>query len=119
VEVTLAEATWREGASKPFAFKVAAASAVREAAGRGRPVLLEPVGRLEVVAGEAQLGEVLGAIDRRRGTILEVSDREGGQKVVTGEAPMRGLFGFATELRSLTQGRALFTLRFDRFDVTR
>ncbi len=119
VEVTLTGATWREGASRPFAFKVAAATAVREAAGRGRPVLLEPVGRLEVVVTEAQLGEALGAVDRRRGSILEVADRDGGLKVITGEAPMRGLFGFATELRSLTQGRALFTLRLDRFDVTR
>jgi elongation factor G len=118
VEVTLAEVTWRDGASRPFAFKVAAAAAVREAAGRGRPVLLAPVARLEVVVDQLQLGEVLGAIDRRRGLILEVADREGGMKVVTGEAPLRGLFGFATELRSLTQGRALFTLRFDRFDVT-
>jgi elongation factor G len=119
VEVTLTGATWREGASKPFAFKVAAAAAVREAAGRGRPVLMEPVARLEVVVPEAMLGEALGAVDRRRGTILEVADREGGVKVITGEAPLRGLFGFATELRSLTQGRALFTLRVDRFDVTR
>ena len=118
VEVTLTEASWREGASKPFAFKVAAASAVREAAGRGQPVLLEPVARLEVVVPDTQLGEALGAVDRRRGTILEVTDRDG-VKVITGEAPMRGLFGFATELRSLTQGRALFTLRLDRFDVTR
>jgi elongation factor G len=119
VEVTLVEATWRDGASKPFAFKVAAASAVRQAAGLGRPVLLEPVARLEVVVPEGQLGEALGAIDRRRGTILEVGDREGGLKVIGGEAPLRRLFGFATELRSLTQGRALFTLRVDRFDVTR
>jgi elongation factor G len=119
VEVTLSGATWRDGASKPFAFKVAAASAVREAAGRGRPVLLEPVARLEVVVPEAQLGEALGAIDRRRGTILEVTERDGCMRIVAGEAPLRGLFGFATELRSLTQGRALFTLRFDRFDVAR
>jgi elongation factor G len=119
VEVTLTEATWREGASRPFAFKVAAAAAVREAAGRGQPVLLEPVARLEVVVPEAQLGEALGAVNRRRGTILEVTDRDGGVKVIDGEAPLRGLFGFATELRSLTQGRALFTLRFDRFDVSR
>jgi elongation factor G len=119
VGVTLTGATWRDGASRPFAYKVAAASAVREAAGRGQPVLLEPVGRLEVVVPEAQLGEALGAIDRRRGSILEVAEREGGVKVITGEAPMRGLFGFATELRSLTQGRALFSLRLDRFDVSR
>jgi elongation factor G len=119
VEVTLSEATWREGSSRPFAFKVAAAAAVREAAGRGQPVLLEPVARLEVVVPEPALGEALGAIDRRRGTILEVSDRGDGVKVIDGEAPLRGLFGFATELRSLTQGRALFTMRFDRFDVGR
>ncbi len=56
------------------------------------------------------------SLDRRRGTILDVSDRGAAVKVIEGEAPLRRMFGYATELRSLTQGRAVFTMRFDRFD---
>jgi elongation factor G len=117
VEVTLTGATFREGASRPQAFKVAAADAVREAASRARPVLLEPVMRVEVVAPGEQLGAVIGGIDARQGTVLDVSDRGAAVKVVQGEAPLRRMFGFATELRSLTQGRAVFTMRFDRYDA--
>ncbi|MFT3916484.1 MAG: elongation factor G [Anaeromyxobacteraceae bacterium] len=117
VEVVLTGAAHREGASRPQAFKVAAADAVREAAAKARPVLLEPVMRLEVVAPGEQLGAVIGGIDARQGTVLDVADRGAAVKVVTGEAPLRRLFGFATELRSLTQGRAVFTMKFDRYDA--
>ncbi len=117
VEVTLASATWRDGASRPFAYKVAAADAVREAASRARPVILQPVMRVEVVAPGEHVGEVLGSLQQRKGTILDVSDRGAAVKVVEAEAPLRLMFGYATELRSLTQGRAVFTMRFDRFDA--
>jgi elongation factor G len=117
VEVVLTGATWREGPSKPFAYKVATADAVRDAASRARPVLLQPIMRLEVLVPDEFLGEVLGSLDRRQGSILDVSDRGEAVKVVVGEAPLRPMFGYATELRSLTQGRALFTMRFDRFDL--
>jgi elongation factor G len=117
LEVVVTGASWREGASKPFAYKVAAADAVRKAAALASPVLLEPVARVEVVAPAERLGEVIGSLDRRRGAILDVADRGAGAKVITAEAPLRGLFGYATELRSLSQGRAQFTMRFDRFDV--
>jgi len=117
VEVVLTGAAHREGASRPQAYKVAAADAVREAASRARPVLLEPVMRVEVVAPGEQLGAVIGGLDARQGTILDVSDRGAAVKVVQGEAPLRRMFGFATELRSLTQGRAVFTMRFDRYDA--
>ena len=117
VEVTLTALEWREGASRPFAYKVATAGAVREAAGRARPVLLEPIGQVEVLSPSDHLGDVIASLDRRRGTILDVADRGAGAKAITAEAPLRRLFGYATELRSLTQGRAVFTLRFDRFDV--
>jgi len=117
LEVVLVGAAHREGASRPQAYKVAAADAVREAASRARPVLLEPVMRVEVVAPGEQLGAVIGGLDARQGTILDVSDRGAAVKVVQGEAPLRRMFGFATELRSLTQGRAVFTMRFDRFDA--
>ncbi len=117
VEVVLTGATWREGESKPFAYKVAAADAVREAAARARPVLLEPIVRVEVVTPGEHLGDVLAGLDQRRGTILDVTDRGAAVKVIAGEAPLRRMFGYATELRSATQGRAIFTLRFDRFDA--
>ncbi|HYG70570.1 MAG TPA: elongation factor G, partial [Anaeromyxobacteraceae bacterium] len=117
LRVTLTTATWKEGASKPFAYKVAAADAVRTAAARAAPVLLEPLMRIELVAPGEHLGEVIGSLDRRKGAILDVADRGAAVKVVQAEAPMRRMFGYATELRSLTQGRAVFTMRFDRYDV--
>ncbi|HSD19801.1 MAG TPA: elongation factor G [Anaeromyxobacter sp.] len=117
VEVVLTGATWREGSSKPMAYKVAAADAVRDAAARAGPVLLEPVMRVEIVAPGEYLGALIGSLDQRKGTILEVADRGAAAKAVQSEAPLRRMFGYATELRSLTQGRAVFTMRFDRFDA--
>jgi elongation factor G len=117
VEVVLTGAAWRDGASKPLAYKVAAADAVRDAAARARPVLLEPVMRLEVLAPGEYLGTVIGGLDARKGTILDVSDRGAAVKAIQCEAPLRRMFGYATELRSMTQGRAVFTMRFDRFDA--
>ena len=116
VEVTLTGASWREGASRPFAYKVAVADAVRDAATRAAPVILQPIMRTEVVLPSEYLGEVIGSLDRRQGSILDVSERGAATKVIEGEAPLRRMFGYATELRSLTQGRAVFTMRFDRFD---
>lgn len=115
--VTVTGAGWREGASRPFAYKVAAAAAVRDAAARAGPVLLEPIAALAVVTPAEHLGEVIASVDRRGGTVLDVAERGGGAREVRAEAPLRRLFGYATDLRSLTQGRATFTLRFDRFDA--
>jgi len=116
VEVLVTRVGWREGESRPFTCKIAAADAVRAAVSRGRPVLLEPLMAVEVVAPAEVLGEVIGSLDRRRGTILDVSERGASVKAVQAEAPLRGMFGYATELRSATQGRATFTMRFERFD---
>jgi elongation factor G len=117
VDVVLTGATWREGESKPFAYKVAAADAVREAAAKAHPVLLEPIVSVEIVAPGEHLGDVLSGLDQRRGAILDVADRGAAVKVIQCEAPLRRMFGYATELRSATQGRAVFTMRFDRFDA--
>ncbi len=92
------------------------ADAVRDAATRAGPILLQPIMRIEVVLPSEHLGEVLGSLDRRQGSVLDVADRGEAVKVVEAEAPLRRMFGYATELRSLTQGRAMFTMRFDRFD---
>ncbi|HET6439210.1 MAG TPA: elongation factor G [Anaeromyxobacter sp.] len=117
VRVTVTGATWREGSSKPFTYKIACADAVRSAAARASPVILEPLMRLEILAPSEFLGEVISSVDRRKGTVLDVADRGAAVKGIQGEAPLRRLFGYATELRSLTQGRALFTMRFDRYDA--
>jgi elongation factor G len=117
LEVVLVGATWREGSSKPFAYKVATADAVRAAAARAKPALLEPIMKLEVSLPNDHLGGVIGALDARKGTILDVAERGAAIKVIAAEAPLRRMFGFATELRSLTQGRALFTMEFDRYDA--
>jgi elongation factor G len=117
VEVVVTGVEWREGASRPFAYKVAAADAVRAAAARARPVLLEPIVRVEVMTPGESLGAVMNGLDARRGTILDVADRGAAVKVIQSEAPLRRMFGYATELRSATQGRAVFTMRFDRFDA--
>jgi elongation factor G len=119
VEVTLLSATWREGASQPFAYKVAVADAVRAAATKASPVLLQPVMRLEVLTPGEYLGPVLGTLDARRGTVLDVSDRGLAVKAITAEAALGRMFGYATELRSVTQGRALFSMHFDRYDAVR
>jgi elongation factor G len=116
VAVTVTGIEWREGESRPFAYKVAAADAVRAAAARAAPVLLEPIVRIEVLTPGDALGAVMNGLDARRGTILDVAERGTAAKVVQSEAPLRRMFGYATELRSATQGRAVFTMRFDRFD---
>ncbi len=117
IEVVVTGAEWREGESKPFAYKVAAADAVRAAAARARPVLLEPIVRVEVLTPGESLGAVMSGLDARRGTILDVADRGLALKAIQSEAPLRRMFGYATELRSASQGRAVFTMRFDRFDA--
>ena len=118
VEVVLTGAAWREGASKPFAYKVATADAVRAAAARASPVLLEPIMKLELAPPERtprrrhrRRGRAQGDHPRRR------RERGAAVKVIQAEAPLRRMFGFATELRSLTQGRAIFTMEFDRYDA--
>jgi elongation factor G len=117
VGVLVTGVTWREGASKPFAYKIAAADAVRTAVAKAKPVLLQPFVVLEVLVPSEQVGEVIASLDQRRGTILDVSERGLAVKVVQCTAPLKQMFGYATDLRSRTQGRAVFTLRFDRYDV--
>jgi elongation factor G len=73
--------------------------------------------RVEVVAPGEYLGEVIGSVDRRGGVVVNVADRGTATKVVEAEAPLRRMFGYATELRSATQGRSVFTMKFDRFDA--
>ncbi len=114
IRVTLTGGQYHDVDSSEMAFKVAGSMALKEAAKRAKPVLLEPVMDLEVVTPEDYLGDVLGDITARRGRIERVDARPASQ-VVKGLVPLAEVFGYATDLRSRTQGRATFTLQFHSY----
>ena len=115
-EITLRSIEWRDGVSKPLAYKIAAGGAVRDAVAKAGPKLLEPIMALEVVVPEEFMGEVIGSINARRGKVEEISEL-GGKKVIRGRAPLQRMFGYSTELRSYTQGRATYTMRYHGHDL--
>ena len=95
-------------------FKVAASMATKKLSEAGGAVLLEPMMKVEVVTPEANMGDVVGDLNRRRGMILGMNESPMG-KVVDAEVPLAEMFGYATDLRSATQGRATFTMEFDKY----
>jgi elongation factor G len=96
-------------------FKIAGSMAFKDAAKRARPVLLEPVMRVEVVVPKDYLGDVMGNLASRRGHIQSQEDR-GGTQIITARVPLSEMFGYATDLRSRTQGRATYSMHFDRYE---
>jgi len=106
---------WREGDTTEIAFRTAAMLAAREAMAAAEPALLEPVMALEVVTPDAHLGDVLADLNARRGRVRQVESREGAT-TIRAEAPLVELFGYATALRSLTRGRATYSMEPRRFD---
>jgi elongation factor G len=115
VRVTLTDGKYHETDSSEIAFKIAGSLAFKEAARRAKPVLLEPVFAVEVVTPEEFLGDVIGDLSRRRGRV-EGQERRGNALAVTGRVPLSEMFGYATDLRSNTQGRATYTMQFDSYD---
>jgi len=115
VRVTLVDGKYHDTDSSEIAFKVAGSLAFKEAARRAKPVLLEPIFAVEVVSPEDFLGDVIGDLSRRRGRI-EAQERRGNALVVTGRVPLSEMFGYATDLRSNTQGRATYTMQFDAYE---
>jgi elongation factor G len=101
----------------PVAYKIAASLAFREAARKAQPVLLEPLMRLEVVAPDDYLGDIVGDLNARRGKV-EGMEMRSGSRVVAGHVPLAEMFGYATALRTLTQGRGVFTMEFARYERT-
>ncbi len=97
-----------------MAFKVAGTLATRELAQAGGAELLEPIMKVEVVTPEENMGDVVGDLNRRRGIILGMEESVSG-KVVNAEVPLAEMFGYATDLRSATQGRATFTMEFEKY----
>ncbi|MGI6737323.1 MAG: elongation factor G [Anaerovoracaceae bacterium] len=115
VGVELYDGSYHEVDSSEMAFRTAAAMAFREACKKGRPVLLEPIFKVEVTVPEEYMGDVIGDISGRRGRI-EGSDMSSGAVAVRGMVPLAEMFGYATDLRSKTQGRGVYVMQFDHFE---
>jgi elongation factor G len=114
VKVTLFDGSYHDVDSSEVAFKVAASMALREAALNADPVLLEPVMRVEVVTPEEYYGDIIGDLNRRRGIVLGMEEVPSG-KAVKAEVPLSEMFGYATDMRSATQGRASFSMEFEKY----
>ncbi|MGB9776938.1 MAG: elongation factor G [Anaerolineae bacterium] len=115
VQVTLLDGSWDAETSTELAFKVAGSMAFKRAVEEAKPVLLEPVMRTEVVVPEASLGEVIGDLNSRGATIEGMEQRPGGVRAIRAMVPLARMFGYATDVRSLTQGRGTFTMEFHHY----
>ena len=116
VEVTLLDGSYHVVDSSEMAFKRAASLGFKEAAKRAGPILLEPLMSVNVIVPEEFLGQVVGDLNGRRARILRIESREG-THVLASEVPLAEMFGYATDLRSKTQGRATFTMEFCRYST--
>jgi elongation factor G len=115
MEITLYDGSFHEVDSSEIAFKIASSQALQSAAKKARPIILEPIMKLEVVIPSEFFGDVIGDLNRRRGVIEETKDRIN-LKIIDAKTPLSEMFGYATSLRSLTQGRGTFTMEFDNYD---
>ena len=114
LKATLYDGSFHDVDSNEMAFKIAASMATKKLADEGGAVLLEPIMKVEVVTPEENMGDVVGDLNRRRGLILGMSDSSAG-KIVDADVPLAEMFGYATDLRSATQGRATYTMEFARY----
>ena len=115
VKVTLHFGSYHDVDSNENAFKMAASMAFKEGMRRANPVLLEPIMAVEVETPEEKMGDVMGDLSSRRGVIQGMDDLVGGGKSIKAEVPLAEMFGYATQLRSLTQGRATYTMEFKHY----
>ena len=115
VKVTLHFGSYHEVDSNENAFKIAASMAFKDGMRRANPVLLEPIMAVEVETPEEKMGDVMGDLSSRRGVIQGMDDLAGGGKSIKAEVPLAEMFGYATQLRSLTQGRATYTMEFKHY----
>ncbi len=114
IKATLVDGSYHEVDSKDVAYKIAGSLALKEAMRRGKPVILEPIMEVEVVTPEEFMGDVIGDLNSRRGQIQGMEMRAGAQ-VVRAYVPLSQMFGYATDLRSMTQGRATYSMEFDHY----
>jgi elongation factor G len=114
IKVTLIDGSYHDVDSSEMAFKIAGSMGFKEGARRAVPILLEPLMAVEIITPEDFMGQVVGELSGRRGKVSKIEYR-GGTNVITGEVPLANMFGYATDLRSLTQGRATFTMQFSHY----
>jgi elongation factor G len=114
IRVALYDGSYHDVDSSEMAFKIAASIGLREGVAKARPVLLEPIMKVEVVTPEAFMGDVMGDLNSRRGMIQGMEDAPSG-KIVRAEVPLGQMFGYSTDLRSATQGRATYSMEFAKY----
>jgi elongation factor G len=117
IKVDLVFGSYHEVDSDERSFHIAGSLAFQDAVKKAKPVLLEPIMRVEVVTPEEYMGSVNGDLNRRRGQIEKMEPRPGGAQVITAYVPLSEMFGYTTDLRSMTQGRATSTMHFERYDA--
>ena len=115
VKVTLVDGSYHEVDSSEMAFRIAASMAFKDGCRKADPVLLEPIMKVDIVIPEVYMGDVMGDLTSRRGRIEGMVERSGAQ-VITAKVPLANMFGYATELRSRTQGRGVFTMQFSHYE---
>jgi elongation factor G len=112
--VTLYDGSYHDVDSSEMAFKIAGSMGFREGAAKANPVLLEPIMKVEVVTPEEYMGDVMGDLNRRRGLPQGMDDSPSG-KIIRAEVPLAEMFGYATDLRSMSQGRAVYSMEFEKY----
>lgn len=117
VKVTLYDGSYHEVDSSEMAFKIAGSMAMKKALRAANPVLLEPIFKLEITTPEEYMGDVIGDLNSRRGTVSGMTDRNNA-KIINGAVPLSETFGYATDLRSKTQGRATYSMEFEKYQQT-
>jgi elongation factor G len=115
IRVTLVDGKFHDTDSSEIAFKIAGSLAFKEAARRAKPVLLEPIFSVEVVVPEEYMGDVIGDLNRRRGRVNGMEPR-GNAQVISAHVPLSEMFGYATDVRTMSQGRATYTMQFDKYE---
>jgi elongation factor G len=112
--MTLLDGSYHDVDSSEAAFKIAGSLALQAAVKRANPILLEPIMKVEAITPEDFMGDVIGDLNSKRATILEMLDR-GTMKVIDAEVPLAEMFGYATQLRSISQGRASYSMEFSHY----
>ncbi len=116
VKVTLTDGTYHEVDSSDMAFQIAGSMAVKEAAPKAEPALLEPIMKVEVLTPDEYTGDVVGDFDRRRGKLIGM-ESEGNAQIINAHVPLAEMFGYANDLRGRTQGRATYAMEFDHYEI--
>jgi len=115
IKAILYDGSYHEVDSSEMAFKIAGSMGFKEAAKKAKPIILEPIMNVEVVTPEEYMGDVIGDLNSRRGKI-QTMDKRGKAQVIKAQVPLSEMFGYATDLRSKTQGRATYTMQFAHYD---